>query len=323
MCLKKSLPRNKKSVLCLIHMVTLYTHQSKNITNSVLLMVLFTALVGVVVYVAAQAMGGGSMQSGSLFVIIFAISIITNAVAFWNSDKIALKASRATKADPKIHAQLHNIVENLAITAGLPKPQVYLIDDPAPNAFATGRNPKKGAVAVTTGLLTILNKAELEGVLAHELAHIGNRDTLVMTMTVILSGIIGMVGEWLWHSMYWFGGRGNSDQDSRQWMFWVVAIVGSIVANVIAMLLRFAISRKREFLADATGALITRYPEGLASALEKLQLHGTGLKHANEQTAHLFISNPLKKKSSIRSIFGKAFATHPSMDERIKRLREL
>lgn len=304
-------------------MATLYTHQSKNITNSILLMVAFTALVGGVGYGASALLGLDVTQGGGIFIVVLLISIVTNAIAFWNSDTIALRMSRAIKADPQIHTQLHNIVENLSITAGLPKPQVYLIDDPAPNAFATGRSPKKGAVAVTTGLLSILNKSELEGVIAHELAHIGNRDTLVMTMTIILSGVIGTIGEWLWHSTMWLGGGGDTDQNSRQWAFWLSAIVLSAIANLLAMLLRFAISRKREYLADATGALITRYPEGLASALEKLKLHGSGVKHVNEQTAHLFIANPLKKKSSMRSIFGQAFATHPPIDERIKRLREM
>jgi heat shock protein HtpX len=216
-------------------------------------------------------------------------SLVMNFVSFWFSDKIALKTSGAVEApDGGQFSELHNIVENLSITAGLPKPRVYIINDPAPNAFATGRNKENAAVAVTTGLLERLNRTEIEGVIAHELAHIGNRDILVMTVAVVLSGFIALVADFFMRGMFF----GRSDDNRGNAIALVVGLAIAILAPIFATLIQMAISRKREFLADATGALLTRYPEGLASALEKISGYTQPVQRASNATAHLYISNP-------------------------------
>jgi len=211
--------------------------------------------------------------------------------------------------------QLHRLVENLSITAGIPKPKIFLIDDSAPNAFATGRDPKHAAIAVTSGLLEKLNKNELEGVLAHELSHIGNYDIRLMTIVVVLYGIIALVSDFFLRSL-WFRGR---DRDSQgQAIFMLIGIVLAILAPIAALLIQLAISRKREYLADASGALLTRYPEGLASALEKISRDHEPLEVANRATAHLYITNPFKGQS-ITTLF----STHPPAEDRIKKLEEM
>lgn len=214
---------------------------------------------------------------------------------------------------------LYNIVENLSITAGLPMPKVYIVEDSSPNAFATGRNPEHAVVAVTTGLLHILEKSEIEGVVAHEMAHIGNRDMLVMTVAVVLAGFIAILADFLMRTML-FGGGGNRD---RHPAFLILAIVGIILAPIAAQLIRMTISRKREYLADASGALLTRYPEGLASALEKISSHARPMKKASHATAHLFISDPFtggQTRGIMRKIGG-LFQTHPPAHDRIRILR--
>lgn len=248
-----------------------------------------------------------------------AISIVMNISAYWFSDKIAIASAGAKPADGTQWLELNRIVENLAITAGLPKPKVYVIQDSAPNAFATGRDAKHAAIAVTTGLLERLDRSELEGVLAHELSHIGNRDILVMMVAVVLVGFISILADMFLRMGYWGGGSRDSDNKAGA-IFMVFAIVAFVVAPIAAKLMHMAISRRREFLADASGALLTRYPEGLASALEKIADYKVPLKRANHATAHLFISNPFGAAEEGRSLT-RLFSTHPPVGERINALR--
>lgn len=258
----------------------------------------------------------------SVLYIAVGVAVLMNIFSYWFSDKLVISMAGAKPAGDKEFSDLHNIVENLAITAGLPKPKVYVINDPAPNAFATGRNQSHAVVAVTTGLLSMMERSELEGVLAHELSHIGNRDMLVMTIVVVLAGFVAILSDMFLRMTYFGGG----DRDNKAGaLVAVLAIVGAILAPLAATLIRLAISRKREFLADASGALLTRYPEGLASALEKIGSYSAPLRHANNATAHLYISNPFGLPAqagprAARSI-SKLFMTHPPLEERIKALR--
>jgi heat shock protein HtpX len=240
-----------------------------------------------------------------------------NIASFWFSGKIALASARAIPADEKEFLELHRIVENLSITAGLPKPRVYIIPDMAPNAFATGRNKDHAAVAVTTGLLQMLDRSELEGVIAHELAHIGNRDILLQSMVVVLVGFISLVSNMFLRSMFWGGGNRDSDERQGGGVFAIVGIALLILSPIIAQLVQLAISRKREFLADASGALLTRYPEGLASALNKINQAGIPMSTASDATAHLYISNPF---GGVLTGLHKLFMTHPPTEERVAAL---
>mgnify|MGYP006302093753 CR=1 FL=1 len=294
-------------------MATLYTQQSSNIRKTWLLMAFFLVFVIAIGY-------GVAWYFGNPFILYFAVAIafIMNITSYWYSDKIVLRMTNAQPADPTQHRDLINIVENLAITAGLPMPKVYVVNDPAPNAFATGRNPENAVVAATTGLLQMLDRNEIEGVMAHEMAHIGNRDMLVMTVAVVLAGFIAILADFFMRSLM-FGG-GNRD---RHPIFLVLAIVGIILAPIAAQLIQLAVSRKREYLADASGALLTRYPEGLASALEKISSASRPMQKASHATAHLFISDPFAEgeKRNFTQKIGGLFQTHPPAQERIERLR--
>jgi heat shock protein HtpX len=259
----------------------------------------------------------GAMQSSAILYGAVAFSIIMSVSSYWYSDKIVLSMSSAKLVEFETNKELYRLVENLAITAGLPTPKIYVIEDTAMNAFATGRDPEHGVICFTTGILARLDRAELEGVAAHELSHIGNRDTLVATVVVILVGFVALLADWFRH-WAWYGSR---DSDNRgggqlQVILFVAAIVLSLLAPLAATLMQLAISRKREFLADASGALLTRYPEGLASALEKISGDTEPLEAANRATASLYISNPFKGKK-----VSKFFMTHPPMEERIQALR--
>lgn len=256
----------------------------------------------------------------SILVVFVVISIFMNIWAYWFSDKLVLKMYKAIPVTNESHPDLYNVVENLSITAGLPMPKVFVIPDPQPNAFATGRNKEHASVAVTTGLLQILNKTELEGVIAHELSHIGNRDMLLSTVVVVLVGLLTLVSDFFLRSRMFGGFRGGNDREGNAGgILIVVGIVLSILSPIIATIIQLAISRKREFLADASGALLTRYPEGLASALEKISKYsGAPMIHANNATAHLFISNPF---GGSKKAFSKLFMTHPPVEERIRALR--
>lgn len=295
-------------------MATLYTHQGENIRKTWFLMAMFLVLVIAIGYAIAWYLG----NPGILYIAV-GFALVMNVISYWYSDKIVLRMTNARPATVESNRELYNIVENLAITAGLPMPKVYIVDDPAPNAFATGRNPEHAVVAVTTGLLQVLDRNELEGVIAHELAHVGNRDMLVMTVAVVLAGFIAIIADIFMRSLI-FGGGNNRD---RHPAFLIIAIVGIILAPIAAQLIQLAVSRKREYLADASGALLTRYPEGLASALEKISSYQRPMKRASHATAHLFISDPFggESKQSIGQRIGNLFQTHPPAHERISRLR--
>ncbi|OGG58669.1 zinc metalloprotease HtpX [Candidatus Kaiserbacteria bacterium RIFCSPHIGHO2_02_FULL_49_16] len=295
-------------------MTTLYTEQSRNVFRTWMLMSAFFLLVMLVGWAISWY-----MQTPGILWIAVAFAIIMNITAYWYSDKIALSSSGAKEADSVKFLELHRILENLAITAGLPKPRLYIIEDSAPNAFAAGRDPKHAVVAVTTGLLAQLDRSELEGVLAHELSHVGNRDILVMTVAVVLAGLITVVVDMFLRVSLFGGGGGNRDRGGNA-ILAIVAIVAVILAPIAAQLIQMAISRKREFLADASGALLTRYPDGLASALQKISSYKAPMRKASHATAHLFISNPFGAHEAGKFI-AKIFATHPPVEERVAALR--
>ena len=252
---------------------------------------------------------------GILYFAVF-FAIFMNIFSYWFSDKIVLKLHKAKLVTRAEHFDLWNATENLSIAAGLPMPKLYIIEDSAPNAFATGRNKEHAVVAVTTGLLSILDKNELEGVIAHELSHIGNRDMLLSTVVVVLVGFIALISDLFLRAHVFGNARGRDGRAGAVLM--VIGIVLAILAPLVATLIRLAISRKREFLADASGALLTRYPEGLASALRKISSGGEPMRTANSATAHLFISNPFGAKKN--SGFHKLFMTHPPVEERVRAL---
>jgi len=260
-----------------------------------------------------------------ILVIAVIIAVVQALVSYYYSDSITLAVSGAKEAPRKEpFLELHRLVENLAITAGLPKPKIYLINDSAPNAFATGRDPKHASIAVTSGLLDKLNKSELEGVISHELSHVGNYDIRLMTVVVVLVGVVALLSDFFLR-WTWFGGRRRSDGDSGQLglILFIIAIAMAILAPLAGTLIQLAISRKREFLADASGALLTRYPEGLASALEKIAKDREPLEAANKATAHLYIESPFKETSQNRGWLTGLFDTHPPVQERIKRLKAM
>lgn len=294
-------------------MSTLYNQSDNNIRNSYILMGLFFVFVIIVGWVFSQATDNPGLL---FFAVIF--STLMSVGSYWYSDKIVLAISGAREIDHDSARELYHLVENLCITAGLPVPKIYIIDDTAPNAFATGRDPEHAVIAVTTGILQKLDKTELEGVLAHELSHIGNRDILFSTIVVVLVGFITLLADWFWRASF-FGGR-RRDKEGGGAIF-IIAIVLTILAPIVATLMQLAISRKREFLADADGALLTRYPEGLARALEKISADTEPLEVANKATAHMYIVNPLKNNGNGRSWFANLFSTHPPIEERVAALR--
>ena len=259
-----------------------------------------------------------SMFYGDVSILYIAIllAVFMNVFSYWFSDKIVLALHKAKPATRQEYFDLWNATENLSITAGLPMPRLYVVDDTAPNAFATGRNKKHAVVCVTTGLLAILDKNELEGVIAHELSHIGNRDMLLSTVIVVMVGFVALLSDFFLRSQILGGNRDRNNNGGA--ILLVIGLVLAILTPIAATLIRLAISRKREFLADATGALLTRYPEGLASALGKISSTPIPMRTANNATAHLFIANPFGAKST--SGFHKLFMTHPPVEERIKAL---
>lgn len=295
-------------------MATLYTQADKNTRLTWVYITGFLVFVIGVGYVFAGAMNNSAILYGC---VIF--SILMSFGSYWWSDKIVLAMSGAKEVKLENNRELYHLVENLCITAGLPVPKIYVIEDTAPNAFATGRDPQHGVICVTTGILQKLEKTELEGVLAHELSHIGNRDILLSTVVVVLVGFVTLLADWFRHWAFWGGRRRSSDSEGGgqlQVILMILAIVLSILAPIAAVLMQLAISRKREFLADADGALLTRYPEGLAKALEKISADQEPLEAANRATAHLYIVNPFKGKK-VSSLF----MTHPPIEERVKALR--
>ena len=258
------------------------------------------------------------MQTWTILWFAVIISILLSFFSYWYSDKIVLGISKAKLIEKKDNPELYRLVENLCITAGLPLPKIYIINEAQPNAFATGRDPKHGVIAVTTGLLEQLDRTELEGVIAHELAHIGNKDVLLVTMVVTMVGIVVIITDFFFRIAFWGGGDRNGGQ-ARLIMI-AIALALAILAPLLAQIMKMAISRKREFLADASGALLTRYPEGLARALEKISKDRTPLTVANDATSHLFIACPFKGKENKRWLH-RLFMTHPPIEDRLMALR--
>lgn len=297
--------------------MNIYSQISTNKWKTWLIIGLFVTFITTLLYVYGKASGYGLSFAG----IAFIISGITSFASYYFSDQVILSMSNAKQIQKKDNPELFRIVENLSIGDGIPMPKIYIIDDSAPNAFATGRDPRHAVVAVTNGLLNKLNKVELEGVIAHELSHIKNFDIRVMSIVVVLVGLVTLLADFFARSM-WHSGRRSNDRNSSQGIFVLIGIVLMIVSPIIAALIQLAISRKREFLADASCALLTRYPEGLASALEKISKDREPLEVANNATAHLYIVNPFKGKDSKNFLAG-LFNTHPAIEERVKILRSM
>lgn len=299
--------------------MNLYAHAESNIRKTWLYFTGFFVLL-----IALGWLFSSYYQNPSILWFMVLLSVFMSVVSYWFSDSIALSMSGAKPIKKEDNPELYRIVENLAITAGLPVPAVYVIRDPQPNAFATGRDPKHAVIAVTTGLLERLERSELEGVIAHEFSHIGNRDILLATIIVVLVGVIALLSDFFFRATFW-GGQGRSRDDNKGQLgiiLLVVSIVAAIIAPLAANLIKLAISRKREFLADASGALLTRYPEGLARALEKISAFPQSLRAANHATAHLYIASPFRGKESV-TWFQKLFMTHPPVAERISALRQM
>lgn len=290
----------------------LYTNQDSNVRKTWLLMTTFLVLVIGLGWAISYI-----YNSQMILYVAVIFAVFMNFFSYWYSDKIVLSLHKAKAVTRAEYFDLWNIVENLSITAGLPMPKVYVVTDPSPNAFATGRNKEHAVVCVTTGLLEILDKTELEGVIAHELSHIGNRDILISTVVVVLAGFVSILADFFIRSTWFRGGRDDNRNGGNVLM--IVGIVLAILAPIFATLIKLAISRKREFLADSSGALLTRYPEGLASALRKISASSQPLKTAHAADAHLFISNPFGKKGK-RSFFSSLFMTHPPVEDRIEAL---
>lgn len=299
-------------------MASLYHYQESNVRRTWGLFAVFLVVVIALGWIFSYAYGNPGIL---IFAVLF--SIVTAIVSYWSSDKIALALAHAKPIEKKDNPELYRIIENLTIAAGLPMPRVYITSETQINAFATGRDPKHAAIAVTRGALERLNKTEVEGVLAHELSHVGNRDILVSTVAVVLAGIISLLSDFFLRSLFWggFGRSRDNDRSEGNQIFFIVAIVLSILAPIGVMLIRFAISRRREALADASGVLLTRYPEGLISALRKIGADKTSMQTAKDSTAHLWIDNPFKGESA--SWWHKLFMTHPPIEERIKALQQM
>lgn len=289
----------------------LYTEADKNIRKTWLLMSMFLIAVIGLGWIFSYI-----YESQVILVVAVVFALLMNVVSYWYSDKIVLSLHKAKPVTRERHFEIYNLLENLSITAGLPMPRFYIVEDTSPNAFATGRNKEHAVICVTTGLLQILDKNEIEGVLAHELSHVGNKDILISTVAVVLAGFIALLSDFFLRSQIFGGDRDNKANG----VLVIVGIVLAILAPVAATVIQLAISRKREFLADASGALLTRYPQGLASALKKISASSSPLKTAHTATAHLFIANPFGGKKGARSAFRKMFMTHPPVEERVEAL---
>lgn len=304
----------------------MYTEIAKNKRNSALLVFFFIFVTIGISWIFARA-----LDSPMILYVATSISILYSWISYYNSDKMVLAVSGAREVKKSDAPDLYRVVENLAITAGLPTPRVCIIADTAPNAFATGRDPEHAVVCVTEGLLNKLDKKELEGVIAHELSHVGNYDIRMMSLIAVLVSVIALLSDFFLRWGFMFGGGRDRDRDDNgggqvQLIFMVLAIVLAIVAPIIGLLIQLAVSRKREYLADASGALLTRYPEGLASALRKISSDTEPLEAANKATANMYIVNPLRENIEGKGSKGFAaglFSTHPPTVERIKRLTQM
>lgn len=286
----------------------MYSEIAGNKRKTVFIMAVFLAFLALIIWIFDQYLGG----STGVFYGALVGALIYVVITYYTGSRMALAVNRAQEIQKRDNPRLYRIVENLAITDGLPTPRVFIMNDPAPNAFATGRDPKHSAVCVTSGLLDIMNDQELQGVLAHEMGHVKNYDIRVAMVAFALTAVISLISDIIIR-VVWF----SDDRENNQ-VFLILGIVAAILAPFVAILIQMAVSRQREYLADATGALTTRYPEGLASALEKIKKTGSVAKHQNTATAHLFFANPLKKGS-----LSGLFSTHPPIDDRINRLRNM
>jgi len=297
----------------------MYEQIASNKRKSFFLILFFLCLIFLLAWIFGELTNWGPYG----LIIAALIAIAMTFGGYYSSDKIVLAISRAKPVEKKDYPYLYNVVEGLAIAAGLPKPRCYIIDDTAPNAFASGRNPKNSVIVVTKGLLEKLNRVELEGVIAHEMSHIKNYDILVQTLAVVMVGVIALLSDWILRSFLWGGGRrkrSGKGGGNAAAIIIVVGLVLAVLSPLIAQFIRFAVSRKREFLADANGAFLTRYPPGLASALKKLAADKEPLEAANKATAHLYIVNPLK---DIKGNVNKLFSTHPPIEERVAALKKM
>lgn len=288
----------------------MYSQIAANKRKTIFIMFLFVAIICGLGYVYGLYLGD---MSSVYF--IFGFALVYALISYFVSSKVALAVNGAHQIQKKDNPRLYRIVENLSITTGMPMPKVYIINDPAPNAFATGRDPKHASVAATTGLLDLMEDNELEGVMAHEMGHIQNYDIRVMMVVFACVSIIGLLSDFMLR-MFWFGNNDRRDNSSPY--IFILALIMAILAPLVATLVQLAVSRRREFLADATGALTTRYPDGLASALKKIEQAGSALKRQNSSTAHFFFANPLKGKS-----IAKLFSTHPPVAERVQKLQKM
>jgi heat shock protein HtpX len=300
--------------------VSMYEAQAQNRWRTVLLIAAFTLIVAAVAFVAGDILGGSTGAGVAFIPLAILFSAGTSLFSYFAGDKLVLAQSRAREVADGEEPVLRNVVETLALGLGIPTPKLYLIEDPAPNAFATGRDPKHASVAVTRGLLEVMDRSELEGVIAHELSHVGNRDIRVMLLVTVLVGTVALLSDWLLRSMWWGGRDRDRDRSSGGGLLLIVGIVLAILTPVIATLIQLAVSRQREYLADASGVFLTRYPQGLANALRKIAADRNVLSVANKATASLYIANPLKDHPFQ---FDRLFDTHPPIEERIKRLEAM
>ena len=309
-------------------MINIYEAVSSNKRKSIAVMFLFVIFVTVSVYILGSATGIYlGYEPGGLGLVGFAfiISGLMSLGSYYFSDKIVLAISGAREADRKRDFTFYTVAENLSIATGTPKPKLYVIEDSAPNAFATGRNPEHAVICATTGLLQKLNRTQLEGVLAHEFSHIKNYDTLLMSLVSVLVGMVALIADWFLR-MSWYGGRGRDSRDSKQFgaILLVLGLIFAILSPIVAQLIRLAISRRREFLADSGSVSITRQPQGLIDALEIISNDGEPLEAANKATAHLYIVNPFKEKIKSKvALFANLFNTHPPVEERIRILSNM
>lgn len=297
--------------------MNVYSQIASNKRKTYIFLAGFIALIVALGFIFGEVNGSGLTFAG----IALVLSGVMGFISYYHSDKIILSMTRARPATLERDFNLVTVVENMSIASGLPKPKVYVIDDPAPNAFATGRDPEHAVVAATTGLIGKLNRAELEGVIAHEMGHVQNYDIRLMAIVTVLAGVVVLMVDIFMRSMLF--GRGKSREGNTGAIFMVVGILMAILAPILATVMKLSISRKREYLADASGAHLTRNPRALASALEKIAADPYRMKNASNATAHLFFSNPFKKQAKDASWFTSLFNTHPPMQERVKRLRAM
>jgi heat shock protein HtpX len=302
----------------------LYEQIASNKRKTVVLIVGAILLLGAVGYVLGLFYATGVVG----LVGAVALALVMSLVSFFSGDRIVLASTRAKEVTPQEQPRLHNIVEGLSIAAGIPKPRVYLVPEQAPNAFATGRNPEHSSVAVTEGLLATMNRVELEGVIGHELSHVVDRDILVGTIVATLIGAVVLVSEFFMRSWWWGGFRGRRGSDSSgggaEAIVFAIGLVLLVLAPIIGKIVQLAVSRQREYLADAQGAMLTRYPPGLASALRKIAAHSSiPMRSANNATAHLWLNQPSRVQGEGMGTLEKLFATHPPIEERIRRLEEM